>query len=252
MHLRTALPRFAAALTLLLGAATTAIATPTASADNNIEWSGVSHVTWQDCRPLCPVNGESFQVRFQTWGNDITSARVHLVVGASSSNITASKIGRRGPYDIWAATIPATAQSSENYWIELTDRTLTDYLSVNGLTHTTPVDGGFAVNFTTLSHAPVGGPPATGRGVLLAWAPTRTWCFARGTFNACGMTPPLPPQGEDSGGRATTVPARSQRDCARNHRAWEACDGWIVVLLLIRLPGTGGDGCSHPIVCPHS
>ncbi|MBK7366758.1 MAG: alpha amylase C-terminal domain-containing protein [Candidatus Eisenbacteria bacterium] len=220
MHLRTALPRFAAALTLLLGAATTAFATPTASADNNIEWSGVSHVTWQDCRPLCPVNGESFQVRFQTWGNDITSARVHLVVGASSSNITASKIGRRGPYDIWAATIPATAQSSENYWIELTDGTLTDYLSVNGLTHATPVDGGFAVNFTTLSHAPVGATPVTGGCVFKVWAPTRTSCYVRGTFNAWGMTAPLTKQGEYFVGRVTNVPDRSEYKYFFNNSVW--------------------------------
>ena len=31
--------------------------------DNNVEWNGVSHRHPYDLRPLCPVGGESFQVR---------------------------------------------------------------------------------------------------------------------------------------------------------------------------------------------
>ena len=40
-------------------AAVTILAAP----DNNVEWAGISHVDFRDRRPLCPVNGETFEVR---------------------------------------------------------------------------------------------------------------------------------------------------------------------------------------------
>lgn len=218
MHLRSAFPRLIAALALLLGMPTAARAS---SADNNVEWAGISHVSWQDCRPLCPVNGESFQVRVQTWRNDLTSVRVKLTAGATNTFISAAKIRGRGPYDVWAATIPATAETSENYWFELNDGTKTDYLSVSGLSHTLPADGGWVVHFTTLSHAPVGATLVSGNScVFKVWAPTRTSCYVRGTFNGWGMTSPLTKQGEYFVGKISNVPDRAEYKYYFNNSVW--------------------------------
>ncbi|MFN8587748.1 MAG: alpha-amylase family glycosyl hydrolase [Candidatus Eisenbacteria bacterium] len=218
MHPSSVFPRAAAALVLLLGAASFAHA---AGPDNNVEWSGVSHVSWQDRRPLCPVNGESFQVRFQTWRNDITSARLKLTAGASTTYPVATKIGVRGPYDIWAATVPATASTTENYWIELTDGTLTDYLSVNGLSHTVPADGGYAINFTNYSHAPVGATLVNGNAcVFKVWSPAAASCYVRGTFNGWGMTAPLTRVGEYFVGKISNVPDRAEYKYYFNNATW--------------------------------
>ena len=50
------------------------------------------------------------------------------------------------PYAIWGATLPATALAAESYWIEATDGSDTDYLSVNGVSDLEPVDGGWVLN----------------------------------------------------------------------------------------------------------
>ncbi len=181
-----------------------------ASPDGNVEWAGISHLAWQDRRPVCPVSGESFQVRFQTWRNDLTSASVHVVAGGIPSDVPASKIGVRGPYDVWAATVPATAQASESYWIELTDGALTDYLSVGGLSHVVPVDGGFVLDFTTYAHAPVGATLVNGGAcVFKVWAPTVAAASVRGTFNAWGATA-LTKVGDYFIAKVPGVPDRSQ------------------------------------------
>src|SRR4051812_8673273 len=65
------LPMNRVSVSLLVGLIAAAASLPAsaraASNDNTVEWSGVSHVTWQDRTPLCPVDGASFTVRFQTW-----------------------------------------------------------------------------------------------------------------------------------------------------------------------------------------
>src|SRR5207244_9127100 len=100
--------------------------------DNNVEWSGVSHIPWQDRTPLCPVDAAGFVVRFQTWHGDLTSANVIWSVGATSTTIPASLAGVRGPYDVWQASVPGTATTG-SYVIELTDGIDTDYLGVGGM-----------------------------------------------------------------------------------------------------------------------
>ena len=57
---RIRLPFSSLAALLLAGVASAA------EPDGNVEWNGLSHTSWQDRRPLCPVSGESFQVRFQS------------------------------------------------------------------------------------------------------------------------------------------------------------------------------------------
>ncbi len=181
-----------------------------AGADGNVEWSGVSHYPWQDRRPICPVNGESFQVRFQTYRNDLTSAAVRVTVGASQSLLPATRIATRGPYDIWAAQVPATASNTESYWIELTDGALTDYLSKNGLSHTVPADGGYAINFTTFEHAPPGATLVNGgAAVFKVWAPDVATAFVRGVFNNWG-TLAMTKTGEWFTAKALNVADRSE------------------------------------------
>ena len=209
MHLRLRIARTLLAALLALPFVASARA---AAPDNNVEWAGVSHLPTMDRRPLCPVAGEVFQVRVQTWRNDITSASVHVIADASISDVPATKVGVRGPYDIWAAQVPATASLTESYWVALTDGSLTDYLSVSGLSHVTPVDGGFALDFTTLAHAPVGATPTTGgSAVFKVWAPSAsvTTAWVRGDFNAWGMTNPLPKVGEYFIGRVNGVADRA-------------------------------------------
>ncbi len=184
--LRIPLASFAAALALAL----TLPAAPAraASHDGNVEWAGLSHVAWQDRRPLCPVLKESFQVRLQSWRDDLTAVRVFWTDGATTSWIDAARSATRGPYDVWTAQLPAAATNTPNYWFQVIDGIDTDYLSVNGITTTVPVDGGFALDFLNLTHAPLGATPATGGTVFRVWAPTRTTAFVRGEFNGWGTT----------------------------------------------------------------
>ena len=159
---------------LMQVAAAMLILAPVAIADDNVEWNGISPVWWQDRRPLCPISGETFDVLFNAYRFDIESARVRVDDG-SVTWVDAVWDHDRGPYAIWRATIPATASSTLSYYIELTDGSDTDYLSVSGMSETTPVDGGWVLDYTTLEHAPVGATLVTGGGtVFKVWAPERT------------------------------------------------------------------------------
>jgi 1,4-alpha-glucan branching enzyme len=192
-----------------------------AGADHNVEWTGLSHVGWQDRRPLCPVDGESFEVRFQSWRNDLTAARVQVNQGGTIVWATASVVGQRGPYDLWAATVPTTGTATESYWIEVTDGSDTDYLSVSGVSDAAPADAGWIVDFSTLEHAPVGATPVTGGGaVFKVWAPTRTTAHVRGTFNGWTTANPLAKVGEYFVGRVATVADRAQYKFFFNNAVW--------------------------------
>lgn len=182
-----------AALGLLL---TTPATAPAASNDDNVEWAGISHVAWQDRRPLCPIGGEAFQVRFRAWRNDLTAARVYADDG-SPAWVNAAVVEQRGPYDIWMATVPATAATAESYYLELTDGTDTDYYSISGMSEGTPGDGGFVVDFGTLQHAPLGATLVNGGGtVFKVWAPGATTAHVRGDFNGWSLVNPMNKIGE--------------------------------------------------------
>ena len=115
--------------------------------DNNVEWDGVSHVAWQDRRPLCPIDGEAFSILFQTFQFDITSARVRFDDGTPVW-VDAVFDHDRGPYAIWRAELPAATAARLNYYVALTDGTDTDYFSVNGMSDGPPTDGGFVLEGT--------------------------------------------------------------------------------------------------------
>jgi len=168
-----------------------------AGLDNNVEWNGISHISWQDRRPLCPVGNEGFQVRFQSYRNDLSSARVFLDDGGSTQWISAGVLEQRGSYDVWQASIPPTFSNVIAYYIELTDGSDTDYLSVTGMSDNAPIDGGWQLNFTTLEHAPMGATLATGGAVFRVWAPGASSCYIRGEFNGWGLTHPMTRAGED-------------------------------------------------------
>jgi 1,4-alpha-glucan branching enzyme len=167
-----------------------------AAPDGTVEWNGISHYTWQDRRPLCPRAGEAFQVRFQAWRNDLTAARVRVDTGAVSF-VDAAVVAQRGPYDVWAATVPASAPAgSLSYVIELTDGADVDWFGAGGAADNLP-GAGLVVDFATLSHAPYGATPSTGGVVFRVWSPGRTGAHVRGTFNAEAATNPMTPLGED-------------------------------------------------------
>jgi len=191
MHIR----RFLAAATLA-ALAPAVPAAHAASQDGNVEWNGISHVSWQDRRPVCPIGGEAFQVRFRAYHDDLTSARVHSDDGTPAWT-DAAVIEQRGPYDIWMALVPATGAAQESYYIELNDGADTDYYSVSGMSEDTPVDGGFVIDFTTLSHAPLGATLVNGSGtVFKVWAPGATTAHVRGDFNGWNLVTPMTKVGD--------------------------------------------------------
>lgn len=168
------MPRYVLAMLLALEAV--------AAAGGRVEHEGVSHVPWQDRRPLCPVDGEAFTIRFQTWRDDITAARVRVTT-TDSVWVDAVRDGVRGLYDIWVARIPATRARVLRYWIELADGADIAYYSAGGISAKPPADGGFVLDFDTLAHAPLGATP-TARGVVFkVWAPAATRATVPGTFN---------------------------------------------------------------------
>ena len=213
MHRRSRTARSLAPAALALAVALAGANGPALAAapDNNVEWAGVSHDPNMDRRPLCPIGGEAFQVRFQTWHNDLTGAGVHVVAGSSVTDVPAAIVGQRGPYDVWAATVPLTASTTESYWIALTDGSVTDYLGASGMSHTTPATA-FALDFTTLAHAPAGATPTSNGGaVFKVWAPNAgvTSAQVRGSFNGWAGTS-LTRVGEYWIGRYPTVATRAE------------------------------------------
>lgn len=161
---------------------------PMAANDNNVEWSGISHYGFLDRSPICPVGGESFEVSIQARKFDLTAVRVFVDDGAGVF-VDAAWSHNVGPYDVWKATIPATGSSSLSYYFELTDGTDTDYYSVNGMSDGVPGDGGFIIDYATVSHAPIGATlTSDGGAAFKVWAPSATDADVRGIFNAWGQT----------------------------------------------------------------
>ncbi len=163
--------------------------------DNNIEWNGVTHIDWLDRRPICPVDGESFDVRFQTYHFDITGARVHVDDGEDTQWVDATFLHRRGPYDVWSATLPATAPDALlTYYIELTDGSDVDYLGPAGMAETPPTETWW-IDHLTGCHAPAGATlTSDGGAVFKVWVNAPTWYLegdwvsVRGDFNGWSCT----------------------------------------------------------------
>ncbi|MFQ5495137.1 MAG: alpha amylase N-terminal ig-like domain-containing protein, partial [Phycisphaerae bacterium] len=177
---------------------TLSVVLPAADLDNNVEWSGITHVTFQDRRPLCPLDGESFAVQVRTWSDDLTSVTVWVDDGAASlTSVGAAMIGTRGPYDVWQAQIPATTSEVLTYYFQLTDGTDSDYLGADGMTNTPPAGAEFVIDYVTLSHAPLGATPHPAGGTVFnVWAPNPTSAYVRGEFNGWGLSNPMTRDGD--------------------------------------------------------
>ncbi len=167
-----------------------------ASNDNNVEWDGLSHVLWQDMRPIVPLAGDAFTVEFQTFRDDLTAARVRQDVGGTQTWHAASVVSQRGPYDIWRASLPGTASDQLSFVIEATDGTDTDYLGPDGVRDT--LSGSeFVLDFVTLAHAPYGATPTNSGVAFKVYSPSRSTCHVRGEFNAWSTANPLTKHGDD-------------------------------------------------------
>lgn len=168
------------AVHVLLGIAA---ALPLATHDNNVEWDGISHIDSLDRRPICPVDGESFTVYFQTFDFDITSARVHYDDGTPQW-ITATYSHDHGAYDVWKAQLPCTdIDAVVEYYIEVTDGAETDYLGPGGMSATTPASG-WIIDYDTLLHAPLGSTPTSDGGVVFkVWGAGASTASVAGEFN---------------------------------------------------------------------
>ncbi len=166
--------------------------------DNNVEWDGVSHIGWQDRRPLCPINRQPFSVRLQSYRFDVTGVRVRVDDGVAVSWADAYWIHDRGPYAVWQADLPASAANTQRYYFEINDGGDSDYYSASGMSDDPPADGGFLVDFGTLSHAPLGATALPGNqgAVFRVWAPNATQAWVRGDFNGWGTTHPMTKTGE--------------------------------------------------------
>ncbi|MBK9121069.1 MAG: alpha amylase C-terminal domain-containing protein [Phycisphaerales bacterium] len=156
--------------------------------DGNVEWDGISHVAWLDRRPLCPVGGEAFVVRFQAFRNDLVAARVHLG-GHATTVVEAQVVGQRGPYDLWEAPLPATTPTASlTYYLELLDPPAVAYCGPSGVS-STPPSSGWTIDFATLAHAPYGGTlTSDGGAVFRVWAPGAPGAWVAGQFNGWSGT----------------------------------------------------------------
>jgi 1,4-alpha-glucan branching enzyme len=181
--------RIVSALLALLVAASTAPGAPRAAGlDGAIDVAHVSHVAWQDRRPLCPVDQQAFVVRLYAPAGDLSGVRVRRVEAAGTW-VTAARTGVRGPYDVWQATLPAATQPQVRYYFELSDGAARAFAGPAGVGAAAPADSGWLVDFATLSHAPYGATPVTGGGVVFrVWAPHPDSAAVRGEFNGWGVT----------------------------------------------------------------
>lgn len=187
--------------------------------DNVVTWQGVSHTGWNDRRPRAPRNGEAFVVKFQTFRDDVSAARVRVEDG-TLRYANAAKTASRGPYDLWEATVPATTAATLSYVLEVTDGTDTDYYSAKGMTEDLDLTQPFGLNYTTLEHAPVGATPVAGGTVFKVWSPASTSCTVRGTFNNWGQSTALTKVGEYFVGFVAGAAAGGQYKYFFNNSTW--------------------------------
>ena len=195
---------------------------PAAGHDNNVEWNGISHLPAHDRTPICPVGGESFVVAFQAYDFDITSARVAVDTG-SITWVNANYSHDRGAYDVWTATIPATAPAgSFEYYFELTDGADVDYLGPAGMSDTAPASG-WTIDFSTLSHAPLGATlTSDGGAVFRVWGLGATTASVAGEFNGWSSSSlPMTKSGNYFTRKANNVDPDDQYKYVFNGSTWK-------------------------------
>lgn len=173
----------AAGLALLAGSAAAL------ASDGVIRTTSLSHNPDHDYRPLVPLAGDAFTVRFQALRGDLTAARVLRAENGVTTPYEATRLESRGSYDIWQASLPAATATSLSYVIEAQDGAARAYLGANGTVTTTTPPAGYVMNFQTLSHAPLGATPTSRGTVFRVWAPGASTAEVRGSFNSFGANP---------------------------------------------------------------
>lgn len=169
--------------------------------NNDVQWSLASHSGPADRRPMCPMQGQPFDIIFQSGRLDLTAARVGVDEGADGVGIVwidAQWQAGVGPSDVWRANIPGSAGTRLAYVIELIDGTDRDYISASGVSDAQPAVGQWwTLDFSTLAHAPHGATPVPGGTVFRVWAPGASTAHVRGDFSNWNATPPMTRLGED-------------------------------------------------------
>ncbi len=173
----------------------------TGAVDGDVGWAYLTHAAEADRRPLCPVDGEAFDVLFQSGHLDLEAARVGVDPGADGGPILwmdAAWQATVGDVDLWRASLPATAASRVGYVIEAIDGEDRDYLVPSGVVDDLPPAADWwTLDFDTLAHAPLGATPAGAGSVFRVWAPNATSAHVRGTFNGWSLAHPMTKLGDD-------------------------------------------------------
>ncbi len=206
---RALAPRLAPLLAILVCLGAAAWPSQAVAADGVIDLGALSHAQSQDLRPLAPRAGAPFSIHFQAARGDLTSANVLRTESGSTQAFPASLVESRGLYDIWRADLPTPGASTLTYVIEAHDTGATAYLSAGNTVSTTPPTpaAGYGMDFTTISHAPLGATPTTGGVVFRVWAPNAATAHVRGQFNSWSLANPMT-KGPD-GVYTTFVPGAS-------------------------------------------
>jgi 1,4-alpha-glucan branching enzyme len=194
------------------------------ASDNNVAWDSMSHSALSDRRPLCPMNGQTFDVLFQAARGDLTAARVAFDEGADGTGIAyanATLLSSYGPYDVWRATIPATTATRVSYALEYTDGSDSDYLTTLGVFDSLPSSGWWTLDYATLGHAPLGATPTTTGTVFRVWAPGASSATVRGTFNNWTNVNALTRQGEFFVGHVVGARAGQKYKYFFNNNLWK-------------------------------
>ncbi len=186
--------RAAALVASLAGSLFVAAAEP----DGRIEWRGVSHIGPHDRSPTVPLRNEPFRVRFQALDGDLTAARVRqFVAGVPTRVFPAETLYARGPYAVWEAALDGRDVDALSYDFELIDGNDVDYLGPDGLTDEPDVNNRFALDFMSLSHAPLGATVTSAGVAFRVWAPNAPTAHVRGAFNNWSLGNPMTRVGDD-------------------------------------------------------
>lgn len=216
------LPRALLALAILLTLAAPALA----QVDGLVRSDKLSHCDFTDRRPICPLNGESFDILFQAARGDLSGARVGVDEASDGVGITwipARLDSSRGQFDIWRATIPASPSGKLSYVIAADDGPTAFYLSTIGTSNAQPaLNFWWKIDASTLEHAPVGSTPTASGTVFKVWAPNATSCLIRGTFNAWGSTTSLTKRGEYFVGLVPAARAGDSYKYYFNNNLWKS------------------------------
>ncbi len=196
-----------------------------AQVDGVVQLGLVSHCDFTDRRPICPMNGQAFDVLFQSAKGDLTGARVGYDEGSDGVGIAwanATLQGSRGRYDLWKASIPASPSGKVSYLFEFSDGAGVGYLGTEGTSAVLPASTSWwKIDSATLEHAPIGATPTSVGTVFKVWAPGATTCNVRGSFSNWGTGTALTKRGEHFVGVVANATAGQSYKYFFNNNLWK-------------------------------